>query len=223
MLSVLSHESLISKKVEVHLKLVDPELVDQRKSDFVLNPSQIQFSKLGYFCFGSNDSTDFQSREMKSIQVDTICSYIKLICWHNFKNDQNIFGQVSLAQVKITGDLLINSLYKQPRSQMTHQDPSMASVAGAARISNPQSLEAQRQDLESLMDPDIKNRLRMIDEARKRAERNEDFQEAKMLLHAHQNLYQVGAQLLKLEERKVIAVKNLDYDSAEMIKMVGLA
>ena len=61
----------------------------------------------------------------------------------------------------------------------------------------------------------------MLEKARDRAEKNEDYSEAKKLNEAIVDLKRVGVNLQKLEERKAIAVKNKDYDSAMILKKVA--
>ena len=74
--------------------------------------------------------------------------------------------------------------------------------------------------MEMKFDPGTLERLRTMDAALQRAVAAEDFNEAKKLDDAIQNLKKIGVQLQKLEERKKIAVKNRDYESADILKKV---
>ena len=233
-LSLISHEYLISKRIEVHLKLVDPELVDQQKIDFVLNPTQINFKKLGYINLNSNESSNYEVREMKTLSLDNYCTHIKLVLWHNFPNDLNIFSQVGLTSISAKGKLMIEAIKrpisssKDPQNAQGGTDEADGRQSHSSRQSSEVSghrkaLDEQLQQLEAYLDPDVKFRLRALDEARRRAEQQEDYSEAKMIYHAYQNLITVCIQLVKLEERKQIAVQNYDYDNAEMIKWVIMA
>lgn len=230
-LSLISHEYLISKRIEVHIKLVDPELVHQQKIDFVLNPTEIAFKKLGYINLNSNEASNFEVREMKTLSLDNYCTHIKLVLWHNFTNDLNLFSQVSLTSITTTGKLMIEAM-QRPISRSKdglaapgqtddgdprHKDASKSQADSSGHRS---AIDEQIHQIEPYLDAEVKFRLKALDEARKRAEQHEDYSEAKMLYHAYQNLVMVCVQLVKLEERKQIAVKNYDYDNAELIKWV---
>lgn len=230
-LSLISHEYLISKRIEVHLKLVDPELVHQHKIDFVLNPTAIAFKKLGYINLNSNESSNFEVREMKTLSLDNYCTHVKLVLWHSFANDLNLFSQVSLTSISATGSLMIEALHRPPsrakdglgapgskddlEGNNTHSNKGNSEGPGHRR-----AMDEQLGLIEAFLDSEVKHRLRTLDEARRRAEQHEDYTEAKMLYHAYQNLVQVCVQLVKLEERKQIAVQNYDYDNAELLKWV---
>lgn len=75
--------------------------------------------------------------------------------------------------------------------------------------------------MEMKFDPGTLERLRNLDQALQRAVAAEDFGEAKKLDMAIQNLKKIGVQLQKLEERKKIAVRNRDYESADILKKVS--
>lgn len=229
-LALVAHEYLIPKRVELQVKLIDPDLVHQSKIDLALNPSQIEFSKVGYLNMNSNESTNYTSREMKTVTVDKFCTHIKLVCWHNFANEKNVFSQVGIVSLKAAGKLMMDAL-KRPISRSRdseHSSEDRAGEQGASRRSSASSsqrnpLDEQLRHLEEHLDPQVKNRLRQLDEARKKAEANEDYAEAKTLYQAYKNIIIVSVQLVKLQERKMVAVQNFDYDNAEMLKMVGSA
>ncbi len=52
-----------------------------------------------------NASTQFKSREMKSVYIDSECRYLKLVLHKNFKNSLNIFNQVGFLGLGCFGDL----------------------------------------------------------------------------------------------------------------------
>lgn len=233
-LSLTSHEYLISKRIEVHLKLVDPDLVDQQNIEFILNPTQIAFKKLGYINLNSNEASNYGVREMKTLSMDTYCTHIKLVLWHNFANDLNLFSQVSLTAISTTGKLMLEAIKRtisEPARGQEVAGPPDEDEAGVLRATKSSSetpghrkaLDDQLSHIEPYLDSDVKFRLKTLDEARKRAEQNEDYSEAKMLYQAYQNLIVVCVQMVKLEERKQIAVQNYDYDSAELLKWVAVA
>jgi centrosomal protein CEP104 len=201
--------------------------VHQNKIDFALNPSEINFSKLGYLNMNSNEQTNYESREMKTVTVDKFCTHIKLVCQHSFPNDKNMFSQVGIVSISAVGKLMMDAL-KRPASrsrdsELTPED--REEINGNSRRSSAASsqrnpLDEQLRSLDEHLDPEVKNRLRQLDEARKKAEANEDYTEAKMLYQAYKNIIIVSVQIVKLQERKMVAVQNFDYDNAELLKMV---
>ena len=212
-LSMVSHEFLIPKRVEVQIKLVDSGLVHQGQSEFMLSPGTIEFDRLGYVNFGSNEANNFASREMKSINIDRPCSYIKLLIYHNHPNNLNLFGQVGIAMVSLSGQMMIERLHRNEEASRSSQN-----------VQQRRSLKSEdEQPVHPYLDRDIQTRLKILEEALRKAETNEDYPEAKILLEAYQNLLRVGVQMLKLEERKAIAVQDHDYDSAQLLKQVERA
>lgn len=82
--------------------------------------------------------------------------------------------------------------------------------------SKPNPLE--RLEYETQFDPTTLDRLKVLESAKEKAIRIDDFEEAKRLKEAIDRLKQIGVQLQHLEERKLIAVQNEDFDSAKIIK-----
>lgn len=199
----------------------------QNKIDFALNPSEINFSKLGYLNMNSNEQTNYESREMKTVTVDKFCTHIKLVCQHSFPNDKNVFSQVGIVSISAVGKLMIDAL-KRPASRSRDSElmpEDREGINGNSRRSSAASsqrnpLDEQLRSLDEHLDTEVKNRLRQLDEARKKAEANEDYTEAKMLYQAYKNIIIVSVQIVKLQERKMVAVQNFDYDNAELLKMV---
>lgn len=199
----------------------------QNKIDFALNPSEINFSKLGYLNMNSNEQTNYESREMKTVTVDKFCTHIKLVCQHTFPNDKNMFSQVGIVSISAVGKLMMDAL-KRPASRSRYSEltpEDREGINGNSRRSSAASsqrnpLDEQLRSLDEHLDPEVKNRLRQLDEARKKAEANEDYTEAKMLYQAYKNIIIVSVQIVKLQERKMVAVQNFDYDNAELLKMV---
>jgi centrosomal protein CEP104 len=201
----LSHQCKISSKVEIYAYL--PKDANLRTGvEIALNPSEMKFTKVGYFFFASNETSNFQSRELKTVYlVDINALYIKITLHKCHVNNLNIFNQVGLIAISIFGE------------------PLLAGPTPAAAIKSLGHDQGGFQEMEYNMqfDEETLNRLRMLEKARDRAEKNEDYSEAKKLNEAIVDLKRVGVNLQKLEERKAIAVKNKDYDSAMILKKVA--
>lgn len=160
-----------------------------------MNPAEIKFKKIGYFYFNSNEKSNFQSRELKTVYLETPCSYVKLVLNKCHVNKLNVFNQVGLIALSIFGEPLLNNT---PDSKVPYQ----------------------QLEYETKLDKETLEHLRDLERALETAERSEDYGEAKKLNDAIRNLKRVGVQLQKLEERKKIAVANKDYDSAEILLKV---
>ena len=60
---------------------------------------------LGHFSLKDNATTQYKSRELKSVYIDAECRYLKLVMHKNFKNSLNIFNQIGFLSLKCFGDL----------------------------------------------------------------------------------------------------------------------
>lgn len=129
--------------------------------------------------------------------LDSPCAYVKLLLHKCHPNEPNIFSQVGLIAINIFGEAL-----------------------GSQGKQNPEKQHFQELEYESQFDKETLDRLRVLMKAKERAEMQEDYGEAKKLHNAITDLKRVGIQLQKLEERKNIAVKENDYDSALTLKNV---
>jgi centrosomal protein CEP104 len=198
----LSHQCKIATKVEIFAFL--PKTASLKSgADYALNPAEIRFTKIGYFYFNSNETSNFQSRELKTVYlVDITALYIKITLHQCHSNKLNTWNQVGLIAVSVFGDAIATNPQAIPRQ---------ANEQGGF-----QELEYNMQ-----FDEETLNRLRMLEKARQRAEESEDYAEAKKLNEAIENLKRVGVNLQRLEMRRATAVKNRDYDSAAVLKKVG--
>lgn len=63
-----------------------------------------------YVPLSDNEKTDFRARELKSVYMDAVGQYLKLIFHKNYANKYNLYGQVSLES--LPGNLDDTSLVK---------------------------------------------------------------------------------------------------------------
>ncbi len=78
-------------------------------------------------------------------------------------------------------------------------------------------IDAKLED-EMIYDPITLKRLKALYKAKEKMIELEDFDEAKKIKDAIDRLKSVSQQLIQLEERKTIAVRNDDFDAAKMLK-----
>ncbi len=81
----LSHQFKIARKIEIFTYL--PNFKD-------LEEDGINFKKMGFLKFDSNEKNRFSSRELKSVFMDLPCLYMKMRMFENYPNKFNIFNQV---------------------------------------------------------------------------------------------------------------------------------
>ena len=61
------------------------------------------FSKYGYVRFSSNEETQYEAREQKTLEVDFHCTYLRLLFYQPHKNRLNYFSQVGLEEINAFG------------------------------------------------------------------------------------------------------------------------
>ena len=199
----LSHQCKIASKVEIFASLPkDAHL--KAGVDYAVHPADLKFHKVGYFFFNSNEANNFERRELKTVVLgETKALYVKVVMHKCHVNQKNIYSQIGLIALSVFGEGIPTQGGAKPPGAAVDQQGGF------------QELEFNMQ-----FDEETLNRLRMLQKARDRAEKNEDYTEAKKLNDAISDLKRVGINLQKLEERKAIAVKNKDYDSAQILKQV---
>ena len=177
----LSHQYSIATKIEI----------------FILPPQSEKFKKIGYLSLDSNERSNFQARELKTVYTDYFCVRVKFNLLRCHNNSHNIYNQVGLIALSILGEF-----------------PNMNNVSNKnINIENLDKLED-----EMMYDPATLKRLKELYRAKKKAVELEDFDEAKRIKIAIDSLKSVSQSLIQLEERKKIAIKNDDFDAAKLIK-----
>lgn len=89
-IQILSHQSKISKKVEI--------FVGNGKSY-----ATATFKRLGYLSLDSNERSSYSARELKTVFVDFVGRFVKLVINENHINKLNIYNQVGIVAVSLLG------------------------------------------------------------------------------------------------------------------------
>jgi centrosomal protein CEP104 len=158
--------------------------------------SASKFKKIGFLQLDSNEKSNYQARELKSVYIDYQCQKMKIVLHRCFTNVHNIFSQVGLIAINVLGE------YGNKNGEEND---------GAMKF-------ADKLEDEMIYDPLTLKRLKNLYRAKAKAIELEDFDEAKNIKAAIDRLKSVSQQLIQLEERKKIAIKNDDFDAAKMIK-----
>lgn len=69
------------------------------------------------------------------------------------------------------------------------------------------------------IDPEIVSKIKLLEQAKDKAVKNENFDEAKKIKEGIERLRAVGMHINQLDERKRMATMNEDYDAAKIIKV----
>ena len=140
----LSHQYSIATKIEI----------------FILPPQSEKFKKIGYLSLDSNERSNFQARELKTVYTDYLCTRVKFNLLRCHSNSHNIYNQVGLIAISVLGEF-----------------PNLNNMNDKnINIENLDKLED-----EMMYDPATLKRLKDLYRAKKKAVELEDFDEAKRI------------------------------------------
>uniref|UniRef100_A0A2K6FCV0 Centrosomal protein 104 n=1 Tax=Propithecus coquereli TaxID=379532 RepID=A0A2K6FCV0_PROCO len=95
-LQLLAHQYMIASKIEFYISESLPEYFVPYQGE--------RFRRLGYVSLCDNEKTGCKARELKSVYVDAVGQFLKLIFHQNHVNKYNIYNQVALVAINIIGD-----------------------------------------------------------------------------------------------------------------------
>ena len=207
-LQVLAHQSKIPCKIELFVGVGDPGAYDKPET---------QFKRLGFMSLDSNERSQYQARELKSVYIDATGRFLKFKVHKCFVNKYNLFNQVGIVAINVLG-----------------APANMGGGVGAGRL---RQQEGGREDLlpvkytapnrpspmEDLafdmnFDRATAQKIRQIHDAKTHAVEVEAYEQAKALKLAEDQLKALGVQLAKLEMQKRQAVQAEEYDQATALK-----
>lgn len=153
-LQFLSHQAKISQKIE--LFTFNPNTAPQQSQQIPLN--EIQFKKLGYLTLDSNERSDFQARELKSVHIDVQTALLKLIFHKCHVNAHNDKFQIGLVALNCIGPADPHAPTPQPRS--LQQTPT-AQTPQAQRW--PPGTDPSQTKYSQQMDPETASKLQNLE------------------------------------------------------------
>jgi len=191
---ILSHQSKIASKVEI--------FIGQGASY-----ETAQFKRLGYLSLDSNERSQYQARELKTVYIDYAGKYMRLIVHRNYVNKQNLFNQVGIVAINLLG------------SESGGGSASNSLSVGIPHATGPASSNPLNDlSIDMNLDPHTANKLRLLSETKARAIATEDYLTAKQIKAVEGELKQLGSRLAQLDMAKRQAVGAEDYDRAKEIK-----
>ncbi|KAF5887731.1 centrosomal protein, partial [Clarias magur] len=214
-LQLLAHQYMISAKVEFHIGDRDPA-----------SPQCLQqFRRLGYVSLSTNEKTGFRARELKSVHVDAVGTYLKLTFYKNHVNQYNTYNQVALVAINILGDPVDcndsspipsrDQLINQYISSTQHSSSLDGSYAGY-KLESVSPLDDLAFDM--YQDPEVARIIRLLDDKKQEMVRLERYHMAKKLKQAIADLQKVGECLGRYDVEKHSAIEREDYDTAKQKK-----
>eukprot|EP00347_Sterkiella_histriomuscorum_P005376 403356849 len=213
---MLSHQYKISSRVELYYYLPPKSLqgapsIGQIKDGL----SSDQYLRIGYFQYNDNSRSDYQAREMKTLHVDVLAQYLKIVLYQPFDNKLNLFQQVGIVSLQLIGDSLDG--FQSSQGYDRFRD-------GAIQLPMP-SLDQSRQKYlsvatvkDSELDQIFQDKLVELKECRDRAADQDDYDRAQYLREASDKVKEYGVKVLQLSQLKRVAIENEDYETAKKIK-----
>ena len=173
------------------------------------------FQRLGYLSLDTNERSNYQARELKTVYIDVKGKYIKLIVHKNHPNKLNVYNQVGIVAVNLLGveemsipknipSTVIPKSYSNDFSAPSNASPSTGNIKDFAQELN--------------LDPNTAAKLRFLSEVKAQAVVEEDYATAKIIKKIETELRSLGARLAQLDLAKREAVRDEDYDKAEVLK-----
>ncbi|KAI4883085.1 hypothetical protein NFI96_011968 [Prochilodus magdalenae] len=213
-LQLLAHQYLISAKIEFYIGDRLPE-----------SSSPNQFCRLGYVSLSNNEKTNFRARELKSVHVDAVGTYLKLTFHRNHVNQYNVYNQVALVAINILGDSVdcSDNSPAPSRDQLIEQYLSSTHHSSALDGSYTGSKSESISPLDDLafdmyQDPEVAHIIRLLDDKKQDMVRLERYDLAKKLKQAIADLQKVGERLGRYDVEKHTAIEREDYDTAKQKK-----
>ena len=87
----LSHQSKIATKLELYVGKAD-------------SLPECSFKRLGYMSLDNNERSGHRARELKSVYVDSQCTFLKVRLHKCYINKYNLYNQVGLIAINVLGE-----------------------------------------------------------------------------------------------------------------------
>jgi len=191
-IQVLSHQFKICSKIEIFVGTG-------------LTLSEAVFKRLGFMSLDSNERSEHQARELKTVYVNKSGRFLKLLLNENHPNKHNIYSQVGIVAISLIGT-----------------DASEVKLTPRGSSDGPKKVAARNPyadiTVDMNLDPKTATKLRQLAEAKSHAIQNEDYLTAKQIKQVEYDLKAMGSRLAQLDLAKSEAVDAEDYDLAKDIK-----
>ncbi|XP_078805838.1 centrosomal protein of 104 kDa isoform X2 [Oryzias latipes] len=235
-LQLLAHQYLIPTKVEFHVGDVGPED----------GSSELQLRRLGYVSLSDNEKTGFQARELKSVHVDAVGTFLKVSLYRNHVNRLNHYSQahgksenesktgiLEVCDTKwkglesrcctsilpVVGGHGVTGVYPAAVRFLWWPSTFWASLwAPSAGCACEAMSPLDDLAFDMYQDPKVAHIIRILDQKKKDMVQQENFEQAKTLKQAIADLQKVGERLARYDVEKRRAIEEEEYDLAKKKK-----
>ncbi|CAL8318918.1 unnamed protein product [Merluccius merluccius] len=218
-LQLLAHQYLISAKVEFHIGDSPPDPDPARQAG---SPGPLH--RLGYVSLSDNERTGFKARELKSVHVNAVGTYLRVTLHRNHANRYNYYNQVALVAINVVGDSLDANAFSTIPSREQLIEHYLHSTQLDAALDGTRTGKCESISLlddlafDMYQDPEVAHLIRLLDQRKQDAARQEHYELAKALKQAIADLLKVGERLGRYDVEKRSATEKEDYDLAQRRK-----
>ncbi|XP_064610541.1 centrosomal protein of 104 kDa-like isoform X2 [Liolophura sinensis] len=211
-IQILSHQFLVATKIEFY--------VGDVPDDTAVSLQNARYTRLGYVSLSDNEKTGFKARELKSVHVDAVGVFLKLVIHKNHINKYNLYNQVGIVAVNVIGDPLDKPRTFSDTDLYNEGEELLSDRLLEGSYSRPDYINPL-DDLafDMYQDPEVGQIIKKLDRKKQEAVLQERYDYAKRLKEAIAGLQKVGEKLGKMEIEKRQAVENEDYDKAKLKKV----
>ncbi|WIA42558.1 hypothetical protein OEZ86_008540 [Tetradesmus obliquus] len=211
-IQILAHEYKIPTKIEVFVGPAGPAAAPDADPAAVA-AAVSNLRRLGYLSFDSNERSNHQARELKSVHVLVEAQLVRLLIHRCHVNKLNIYNQVGIVALNLIGEPL-QPVPEGPPPYLDVDGP----VSHELQYYNRAAAEVADLQLDVHVDSSTASRIKELARAKDAAVAAEDYDEAKRLKASIERLKMVGGKIAQLEARKRLAVEREDYDLAKALK-----
>ena len=104
-MQLLSHQSKIPTKIDILVSNPAPDQVFKSMDN-------LTFKKIGYFMLSSNEASNFQSRELKTVYIDSKAVFLKLVLHKPHSNGINLFSQVNIIRLGLSLEYFLEHKFR---------------------------------------------------------------------------------------------------------------
>ena len=198
----LSHQSKIATKLELYVGKAD-------------SLPECSFKRLGYMSLDNNERSGHRARELKSVYVDSQCTFLKVRLHKCYINKYNLYNQVGLIAINVLGEAdhalgLDGPTTRLPKALGGQDLPD--------HMSQKSVLALDDLAFDMNFDDVTAQKIREVNLAKQYCVAQENYEQAKSLKAVEQQLKVIGVQLAKMVTQKRAAVQREDYDVAQSLK-----
>ena len=227
-LEILAHENRICEKIEVSLGCAGEDNAEVKT--FEECSSIVQ---LGYITLDSNEGSEYQARELKSVPLERPADFIQLVLRGCYQNPHNTDNQVGLVGIRVLGKAAVKEeepLVQEENEVVTPQreSPKMISIPSSCTTVLRNKNSATKTSMtpsstlplkyRNQLDTKVQSSLSNLERMKKEAALREDFEMAAEIKSALGNVYALLIAFKDSEIQMKEAAAEEEYSLASKFK-----